>query len=361
MKGLRNPPTGSAAALGGLLALSALAVLTPERIQARPEYAKAEGKSCAYCHEDPKGGKRRNYRGRYYGQKMRSFAGFNNADEAKKAGVVPLPEEGATLAAFKATTDPKLLPDFAEWVGPAGITFIKIPAGAFLRGTTDAQKAELQKAGVWTAMDAVEQPSREVRLTRPFLLSKTEVTQAQWKALMNGANPSAFKGDTLPVENISWPETQAFCKALRDAEPNAFYRLPTEAEWEYVARAGSTDLYAMGADKTPITPATLKEYTWMNGTANNKTQPVGTKKPNAWGLHDMQGNVWEWCQDWYSPTSYASLPPADPLYKSTAATERVLRGGCWYLDSRAQRVALRGGNLPTYKSQYAGFRVVREL
>jgi formylglycine-generating enzyme required for sulfatase activity len=210
-------------------------------------------------------------------------------------------------------------------------------------------------------MDAVEQPARDVRITRPFLLSKTEVTQAQWKALMGGGSPSAFKGDTLPVENVTWGDTQTFCQALHDLDAGGKYRLPTEAEWEYAARAGSTDFYGMGADKSPISTANLQEYTWMNSNSGNKTQPVGTRRPNAWGFADMQGNVWEWCQDWYSPTAYSSLPAADPLFRSPAATERVLRGGCWYLDARAQRVSLRGGNLPTYKSQYAGFRVARDL
>jgi formylglycine-generating enzyme required for sulfatase activity len=325
--------------LGAGALLIGVAVATPQRSQATREYARKEGKPCVYCHVNPKGGGDRNEKGIAYAKNGHSFS-------------VP----------FVAETDPKTLPDFGTWVGPGGITFIKIPAGTFRMGTTDAQKEQLQKAGMWTVMDTVEQPAREVRISRPFLMSKTEVSQAQWKALMgDGNNPAAFKGDTLPIDSVSWGDAQGYCKALREKDSSGTYRLPTEAEWEYAARAGSEGLYGIGTDKTPITPDNLKSYAWMNGTAQNKTQPVGTKTANAWGLFDMQGNVWEWCQDAFSPTAYTELPAKDPLSKCATATERVLRGGCWFLDARAQRAALRGGNLPTYKSQYTGFRVVREL
>ena len=378
---------------------------------AHPRFAKAEGVSCAYCHVNPKGGGKRNYRGDFY-EKSLSFVEFNDEAEAKKAGVevgpeadkkpaslvkgasvLPLPPKPApqpTPAPKAPFVDPASVADFGEWVSPEGIVFVKIPAGKYVRGTTDLQKAELQKANQWSPLNAVEMPAQTVTISRPFLMSKTEVTQKDWNALMvppdgpvkfnkNGKpikkkdaveNPSAFKkgGDApnRPVENVSWWDAKAFCKTLMETakesgDTRGKYRLPTEAEWEYAARAGSDGFYPMGPDKKPETPAALGEMAWMNNNSANTTHPVGKKAPNAWGLYDMAGNVWEWCEDAFSPTAYKELPTADPVYQSKYATERVMRGGCWFLDARAQRVNLRGGNLPTLKSQYVGFRLVREL
>ena len=392
---------------GGVIALLLLAL--SQTAHAYPRFAKAEGVSCAYCHVKLSGGGVRNYRGAFYAKQMHSFAGFNDEAEAKAANVAVGPEadkkpaslvKGASVLPPPAPTpppaapkppfvDPRNVPDFGEWLSPEGIVFIKIPAGSYVRGTTDAQKAALQKAGQWSALNSVEQPAKTVTISRPFLLSKTEVTQKQWDDQMvpppaapqlgkNGkplrvkaiVNPSAFKNTTeapnRPVENVSWNDAKLYCRTLRassqeDGDTTGKYRLPTEAEWEYAARAGSPDLYPMGPDKKPVTPETLGGMAWMNGNAANTTHAAGQKTPNAWGLCDMTGNVWEWCEDAYSPTAYRDLPANDPLYQSKFATERVMRGGCWFLDARAQRVGLRGGNLPTLKSQYVGFRVVREL
>lgn len=279
--------------------------------------------------------------------------------------IVPL----STPVGAQETPPPNLatLADFAE-VELDGIVFIKIPAGTFVRGTTEPQREALQALGLWSPLFSVEQPAKEVRITRPFLLGKYEVTQAQWTAVMGPGqpnrpgNPSAFKGPNLPVETVNWTEAQAFCQKLSE-QSKAKYRLPTEAEWEYAARAGDNTPFGAGADKKPITRDTLDQYAWMNANSGNKTHPVGAKKPNAWGLYDMLGNVWEWCQDGYAPDAYAKLPDRaeNPSFWSDAVTERVLRGGCWFLDHRAQRVALRGGNLPTLRNAYMGFRLVREL
>jgi formylglycine-generating enzyme required for sulfatase activity len=258
------------------------------------------------------------------------------------------------------------LADFAE-VELDGISFIKIPAGTFRQGTSDDDRAFLEKQNLWNPLFAPEQPTREVRITKAFLLSKYEITQKQWLAVMGPGdrrrpgNPSAFKGENLPVESVSWNDVQQFCRTL-SGKSKATYRLPTEAEWEYAARAGDLGIFGMGLDKKPIGLETLGDYAWLNNNSGNKTHPVGTKKPNAWGLHDMLGNVWEWCLDAYAPETYKRVPRAEnPVYRSSEATEQVLRGGCWFLDQRAQRVGLRGGNLPTLKNAYIGFRIVREL
>ena len=278
------------------------------------------------------------------------------------AAVAPAPPPPATPAP---AVDPAAVPDFGEATFD-GIAFVKIPAGTFTRGTTDAQRDALRAAGLWSALDAVEQPARTIRISRPFFLGKYEVTQAQWKRVMGDdrrAEPSAFKGvPELPVESVTLSDIETFLGKLKSASPDktARYRLPSEAEWEYACRAGSAEAFGMGADKTPITVATLPESAWFTVNADNKTHPVGTRKPNAWGLHDMHGNVWEWCRDGYAPTFYALSPDVDPVYEGPA-TERILRGGSWFLDARAQRAALRGGILPTAKSQYVGFRLVREL
>lgn len=188
------------------------------------------------------------------------------------------------------------------WVNSLGMAFVLIPAGEFLMAS-DTE-------------DSDEKPVHRVRISRPFYLSQHVVTQGQWQAVM-GNNPSRFTGDSrLPVENVSWNDVQDFIRQLhareglvppsgrsalgrffglrRAQEESVYYRLPTEAEWEYAARAGSTTAYSFGDD-----PRQLGAHAWYGENAGDKTHPVGQKQPNAWGLHDMHGNVWEWVQDWY--------------------------------------------------------------
>jgi len=267
--------------------------------------------------------------------------------------------------------DPATLSDFGE-VTLDGIVFVKIPAGQFLMGTSDAQRAMLKSAGLWLPTNEDERPAHLVTLTRPFLMGKFEVTQAQWTAVIAkdppGVTrrekeaikaPSAFKGDNLPVESVSWRDAQAFLERL-NRNGGGKYRLPTEAEWEYAARAGGSGLYSAGEGGKAPTPETLGEFAWFRMNSSSKTQPVGSRKPNAWGLSDMLGNVWEWCQDFYTPHSYAAAPATDPV-QTAEATERVYRGGSWFLEPHQLRPAFRGGNLPTSRTQYVGFRLVREL
>jgi formylglycine-generating enzyme required for sulfatase activity len=238
------------------------------------------------------------------------------------------------------------------------IAFVQIPAGAFCMGTTDAEREALIQDKAWSRFEECEQPAHTVTISRPFLISKYEVTQKQWKALM-GSNPSAFKGDDLPVDSVSWNEAQRFVGKL-NKQSHPKYRLPTEAEWEYCCRAESTNVFGFGAHYEPVSIRNLGCYAWFRDDAGNRTHPVGEKKCNLWGLYDMEGNLWEWCQDWYAPDYYSHSPTKDPV-NNQPAVERVLRGGSWFLDWRQLRAAYRSGNLPEFKSQYVGFRVVREL
>ena len=191
--------------------------------------------------------------------------------------------------------------------------FVLIPAGAFTMGSPDSDP---------NAYDN-EKPAHQVTISEPFYMGKYEVTQAQWQAVM-GANPSAFKGDDRPVESVSWNDIQDFIKKLNKQEQRAngvLCRLPTEAQWEYAARAGTTTRYSFGDDA-----ANLDDYAWYSENAGKTTHPVGQKKHNAWGLYDMHGNVWEWVQDWYDP--YAAEAMTDPSGPASGA-ERVIRGGGW--------------------------------
>ena len=200
-----------------------------------------------------------------------------------------------------------------------------------------------------------ESPRHRVQITKSFQMGKFEVTQAQWQAIMS-SNPSFFKGADLPVEEVSWDDIQQFLTRLNGRNDGYRYRLPTEAEWEYAARAGSTDKYAGGV---------LDQIAWYGDNSSSwehsssTTHPVGGKKPNAWGLYDMLGNVWEWCQDRYSSGYYSSSPVADP-HGPSSGVYRVLRGGSWYNFTWQLRVSFRAVNTPDYLFSTYGFRCVRE-
>jgi len=251
--------------------------------------------------------------------------------------------------------------DFEE-VTVRDIVFVRIPAGAFTIGATDEVQAQLKADGSWTRFEQCEQPAHAVTIGKPFLIGKYEITQKQWSAVMGKKNaPFAFKGENLPVESVSWTEAQSFLAALNKLEGKARFRLPTEAEWEYCCRAGSMGAYGLAAESTPITKENLGDYAWFSVNSGNKTHPVGTRKPNAWGLYDMQGNVWEWVADWYGASFYTAAPPADPQNKDGVnCTERVIRGGSWVLTAPNLRASFRGAALPGAKSAYVGFRAVCE-
>jgi len=208
-----------------------------------------------------------------------------------------------------------------------------------------------------------EAPKHRVRITRPFLLGLCEVTQGEYGRVI-GNNPSEFKprdsnvyrpSDLYrPVESVTWELAVAFCRRLgelpAEKENGRVYRLPTEAEWEYACRAGTTTLYSFGDN-----PGLLDQYAWWRGNSGSTTHPVGQKKPNAFGLFDLHGNVAEWCNDWqasYSPD--LSVDPKGPMN----AKERILRGGGFSLQADAYRSAARSDEPPQYSSNGLGFRVV---
>ena len=180
--------------------------------------------------------------------------------------------------------------------------------------------------------DNDEKPVHKVTITKPFYMGKYEVTQEQWEAVM-GSNPSNFKGAKNPVEQVSWEDCEKFIGKLKEKVSGRDFRLPTEAEWEYACRAGSTTDYCYGdGDES------LDEYAWYYGNSESKTHPVGQKKANAWGLYDMHGNVWEWCSDWYG--DYADGAVSDPKGPESGSA-RVLRGGSWGGNARDCRSACR--------------------
>ncbi|MFH1422540.1 MAG: SUMF1/EgtB/PvdO family nonheme iron enzyme, partial [Planctomycetota bacterium] len=224
-----------------------------------------------------------------------------------------------------------------------GMQFKLIPAGSFVMGSPDSDMS---------GANGDEKPQHTVNITRSFYIGIYEVTQAQWREVM-GNNPSYFSGDNLPVECVSWDDVQGFITALNNREGVTYYRLPTEAEWEYACRAGSTTRYCFGDDT-----GLLGDYAWYWSNSGNTTHPVGTKLPNAWGLYDMHGNVWEWCNDWYGETYYTSSPANDPQGPASGQY-RVLRGGCWSNFVNSCRSAVRYRYWSSYRYFLIGFRLAR--
>lgn len=174
-----------------------------------------------------------------------------------------------------------------------------------------------------------DETQHRVRITKPFYIGKYEVTQEQWQAVMRN-NPSKFKGAKNPVERVSWNDCQRFIKRLNSIVPGGGFRLPTEAEWEYAARAGTTTRFYWGDDPNEREIDNYAWYGWDKGNTRKKTHPVGTKKPNPWGLYDISGNVWEWCSDWYSEKYYNNSPVNNPQGPASGKY-KVTRGGGWHV------------------------------
>jgi len=198
-----------------------------------------------------------------------------------------------------------------------------------------------------------EGPVHHVTISESFYLSKYEVTQKQWYEVM-GYDPSYFKGDDLPVENVSWDNVQEFIKKLNEKESTDKYRLPSEAEWEYAARAGTTTRYSFG-DKY----SKLEEYAWYIKNSGDKTHPVGRKGANPWGLYDVHGNIWEWVQDEWHDT-YNGAPADGSACEDGVGVIRVIRGGSWFSGARACRSANRNCSAPGDRYHYLSFRLLQE-
>ena len=217
----------------------------------------------------------------------------------------------------------------------AGNEFVRIPAGEFRMGSKSSEA------------DNDERPLTRVRISRGFYLGKYEVTQAEWEAVM-GSNPSRFTecGPNCPVEKVSWDDVQEFIRRLNATVGEERYRLPTEAEWEYAARAGTIgDRYG-----------NVDAIAWYQDNSGGRTHPVGRKAPNTWGLYDMLGNVWEWTQDWYG--DYPGGSVTDPQ-GSASGSERVFRGGSWSYLARYCRASYRSNFSPGGRSTVLGFRLLR--
>jgi len=197
--------------------------------------------------------------------------------------------------------------------------------------------------------------AHQVTLTKRFEMGVMEITQEQYEKVM-GTKPSRFEVVAQnPVDSVNWDDAVEFCRKLSELpEEKAaghVYRLPTEAEWEYACRAGTTTKWSCGDDKSK-----LGDYAWYNSNSDKKTHPVGLKKPNAWGLYDMHGNVFEWCQDYYGEQSSDAV--TDPTGPKTGS-KRLLRGGSWDLTSRYCLSSHRFQLEPTDRYDFVGFRVVR--
>jgi formylglycine-generating enzyme required for sulfatase activity len=247
-----------------------------------------------------------------------------------------------------------------DWEIAPGLnmTFCWCPPGNFLMGSPETEEGRCPTNSLIIEALIENQETVEgswddesqvtVTLTKGFWMAKMQVTQAQWKAVM-GSNPSYFSGDNLPVETVSWNDAQEFLEKLNALIGNCDggkMVLPTEAQWEYACRAGETGPYSGG---------TIDEVAWYGDNSEYKTHPVGMKKSNAWGLHDMHGNVKEWCNDGFD---YELLGGVDPQ-GDTSGTDRVCRGGCWLTNAIYCRAANRVVNPLWHTASYYGFRVAR--
>ncbi len=243
--------------------------------------------------------------------------------------------------ALAALATGRMLAAEARTVPDLELTLVPIPAGTFTMGSPADERGRSPNEG----------PQTKVTFAKAFWLGATEVTQKQWTALMP-ENPSQYKVEANPVEKISWPEAVEFCAKLTEREraagrlPEGYvYALPTEAQWEYACRAGTTGEYA----------GVLGDLAWyFKNTDGLAPKPVAQKKPNAWGLFDMHGNVWEWCADWYAP--YAGGSVTDPRGAPDGKI-RVARGGGWGDNAVDCRAAFRAAFKPVQRGNSVGFRV----
>jgi len=268
-----------------------------------------------------------------------------------------LPDEnGTNLDAPPAskTVQQKVAPGTIIRDCPECPEMVALPSGSFLMGSPpDPAPDPFSNEQPKTIGEPNEKPQHRVQI-QSFAIGKYEVTQEQWYAFM-GNNPSQNKGRTLPVELVSWDDIQQFIAKLNQ-KTGQKYRLPSEAEWEYAARAGTTTEWSHGNDESK-----LGNYAWYAGNSGNKTQPVGQKLPNAFGLFDMHGNVWEWTQDCWHENYVGAPTDGNSWVTSCSGSSRVLRGGSWYLNPAYLRSASRVRSFPVFRNESYGFRLARDL
>jgi len=246
--------------------------------------------------------------------------------------------------------------------GASGIKFAFIPAGEFEMGSPADEKGR-----------EPDESLHRVKISKPLRMSVTEITQAQWRAVWGelATRPTSFAGDDLPVEEVTWQDAVAFCEKLTAIEKRKC-RLPTEAEWEYACRAGSSRRFSGAVPQASrlVAGEKLGELGWYDDNAEEKPRPVARKKPNAWGLYDMHGNVAEWCSDFYEAPYAAPHPPLSPGGRGLGegadpagpmqGSSRVVRGGSWASFERGCRCASRGNANPAHQMKTVGLRVVME-
>jgi len=267
-----------------------------------------------------------------------------------KSAVPPMAITRPETPTQNSTTAPQTAPA-SPITNSIGMKFVYIEPGSFDMGSPSDEPGRRNN-----------EIQHKVILTQGYYMQTTEVTQGQWRSVM-GNNPSRFKdcGDKCPVEKISWDDVQKFIKKLNQKEGVSIYRLPTEAEWEYAARAGTTTPFSLGDGKCLSTDQANYDGRFPmpdcpNGEYREKTVPVASFQPNGWGLYDMHGNVREWCQDWYGKYPEGSvINPAGPR----DGVSRVMRGGGWFYNGRFVRSAYRNGSEPGYRWYNDGFRLAR--
>ncbi len=236
-------------------------------------------------------------------------------------------------------------------VAPSNMVLIQ--AGTFTMGSPVSEQDRFIDEG----------PQTTVTLSRPFFMGLRPVTQAEYQSV-TAVNPSFFTGNSSrPVEQVTWSDATNYCSLLTQRERLAGriavgwkFRLPTEAEWEYACRAGTTNRFYYGDD---LTCSSLPNYAWFADNSGGQTAPVAQKPANPWGLYDMIGNVWEWCDDWYAPYPGGSV--TDPRSTDSTSGIRVLRGGSWNDEGRSCRSAYRSADSPTAHYNFYGFRVALVL
>lgn len=246
-----------------------------------------------------------------------------------------------SLACTAALCVPVCASPAKTYTNSIGMEFVLIPSGSFMMGANPN----------FENSDSDEVPQHEVTISKPFYLGTYEVTQAQWFEIM-GANPSSFKDRNRPVEQVSWSRAQEFIRLLNEKEGHTRYRLPTEAEWEYAARAGTSTTFCFGDHAEQ-----LGDNAWYSDNAGRMTHPVGQKKPNPWGLHDMYGNVQEWVQDRYAADYYAQKASREPQ-GAESGIYRTARGGSWYNKAQQCRPAERIFYEPGDSYYFLGLRLV---